>query len=68
MFCECKWQDNVDAGKILNELKEKAKFVDWHNGNRKERYAIFAKSFKKAIKEKDLQMFDLKDIERELKK
>ena len=46
LFCECKWQDDVNAGKILYGLKEKSKYVKWHDDNRKESFAIFAKSFK----------------------
>lgn len=67
LFCECKWQDKVDAGKILSELKERSKFVRWHNDKRKESYAIFAKSFREKIKEPDLLLFDLKDMERSIK-
>lgn len=62
IFGECKWKDNVDAEKILSQLKEKAKHVEWNNSKRKEKYAIFAKSFKKKIKQKDFFLFDLKDI------
>lgn len=62
LFCECKWQDNVNAEKILAELKEKAKSVRWNDNARKEHYAIFAKSFSKKIK--GLLMFDLRDIEK----
>ena len=62
LFCECKWQDKVDAKKISAELKEKAKFVDWKNDKRKEHYAIFAKSFKEKIKEPNLMLFDLRDL------
>lgn len=47
IFSECKWQDKVDAEKICKELAEKAKYVEWHNKVRKERFAIFAKSFSK---------------------
>lgn len=64
LFCECKWQDSVDAKKILAELKEKAKSVEWQNSTRKESYAVFAKSFKAKIKEPDLMLFDLKDLQR----
>ncbi len=64
LFCECKWQDNVNAEKILAELKEKAKYVQWNNGKRTEYFAIFAKSFKEKIKEPNLILFDLKDMER----
>ena len=63
IFCECKWKDNVDAEKILAELKEKTKSVKWNNDIRKEYYAIFAKSFKKKIKNQNIQLFDLKDIQ-----
>lgn len=63
-FAECKWQEKVKAEKILAELKEKARFVDWHKDERKEYYAIFAKSFKEKIKQPDLSLFDLKDLEK----
>ncbi len=62
LFCECKWQDNVDAKRVLSELKEKAKYVEWNNESRKECYAIFAKSFKEKIKEPNLFLFELKDL------
>lgn len=66
LFGECKWQENVEALQELRELRHKAAFVPWRNQNRKEYYAIFAKSFKdKNIKGVDL--FDLKDIENILK-
>lgn len=67
LFCECKWQDKVDAGRILRELREKAEYVEWNNDKRHEHYAIFAKSFKERIKEPDVMLFDLNDLERTLK-
>jgi len=67
LFCECKWQDKVDAPKILNELKDKSAYVDWNNSRRKEYFAVFAKSFKKKFKEKNVYLFDLKDIEKIIK-
>lgn len=67
MFCECKWRDSMDAGKILTELKEKAKYVEWNNGKRKEHYAIFAKSFKERIKKPNLVLFDLKNLEKAMR-
>lgn len=67
LFCECKWQDDVNAGKILFELKEKSKYVKWHDDNRKESFAIFAKSFREKVKEPGLILFDLKDMEKLLK-
>jgi uncharacterized protein len=66
LFCECKWKDKVDAQAILSELKEKAKLVDWNKEKRKESYALFAKSFKKRTK--GVMCFDLKDLERALKR
>jgi hypothetical protein len=63
LFAECKWQGNVNAGKTLSELREKTKNIDWHKEDRKEYFVIFAKSFKKKIKEKNVFCFDLKDID-----
>jgi len=62
LFGECKWKDKVDAFKVLAELKEKTKLVQWNNTYRKEHYVIFAKSFQEKIKEKDLTLLDLRDI------
>jgi len=45
LFCECKWQDNVHAEKLLGKLKEKAAHVPWGDKNRKEYYGIIARSF-----------------------
>lgn len=73
-FVECKWQNRVDAGKVLAELLKKAEYVEWPNKGdkekRKEYFAIFAKSFSKKISEfkgKKVYLFDLKDIEKILK-
>ena len=60
LFAECKWKNKVNPEKILEELKEKSKYVDWNNGKRKEYYAIFAKSFSKKIE--GVYLFDLKDL------
>ncbi len=62
-FCECKWQDNVNTEKVLGELKEKSKFVNWNTDKRNEYYCIIAKSFAKKIKEENVFLFDLKDLE-----
>ncbi len=67
LFGECKWQEKVNAEKILKELNEKAEFVQWNNEKRKEHFAIFAKSFKKKINEfegKKAYCFGLKDIKK----
>jgi AAA+ ATPase superfamily predicted ATPase len=63
VFGECKWGENVDAEKVFKELKEKSKLVDWNRNQRKEIFAVFAKSFEKKLKEENLYLFDLKDIE-----
>ncbi len=63
LFVECKWKENVDAQQILGELKEKSKFVQWNNEKRKEYFCIIAKSFKEKIREQNVLLFDLKDIE-----
>lgn len=64
LFGECKWQEKVDARKVLQELKEKAFYVEWNKLHRKESYALFAKSFKERITEPNLFLFDLKDLEK----
>ncbi len=71
LFAECKWQDSVNAEQTLSKLMEKSRYVDWHNKTRKEHYAIFAKSFKKKMNKwqnKPVYCFDLKDLEKALKK
>jgi hypothetical protein len=67
LFCECKWQKNVDAKRILYDLKEKSKFVEWNKENRAEYYAVFAKSFQNKISEPDTILFDLTDLENAIK-
>lgn len=67
---ECKWKEKVNALEVLKELEEKADFVDWNKGKRKETFVVFAKSFSKKTSEfnsKKAYCFDLKDIERALK-
>ncbi|MFZ3383239.1 MAG: ATP-binding protein, partial [Candidatus Methanoperedens sp.] len=61
LFCECKWLEKANAEKLLNELKEKAKYVNWHNDNREEYYVIVAKSF--AVKTKQAMCIDLMELE-----
>lgn len=62
LFCECKWQDNVNAEKLYEELKEKAKFVNWNNKNRKEHYAVVAKSF--SVRTGHARCVDLKELDK----
>ena len=70
LFGEVKWKENVDAKKVLKELVEKAEYVKWHNEERKEEFAVFAKSFKRKIESfegKKVYCFDLKDLEKMVK-
>jgi uncharacterized protein len=66
LYGECKWKDGVDGEKLLKELEKKVQYVDWSNKKRKETYAIFAKSFKRRIKKKNVFLFDLNDIVKRL--
>lgn len=66
LFGECKWQDRVNQKKVLHNLKEKARFVDWHLDERGEHYVIFAKSFKEKMGGADLTLFDLTDMRKYL--
>ena len=71
LFAECKWQSKVNALKIAKELAEKAEQVQWHNKERKESFAIFAKSFSKRIEElegRKVYCFDLRDLKKITKK
>ncbi len=68
LFGECKWKNNVRAEKLFEELRRKAEYVDWHRGKRKEYFVVFAKSFKQKVSGNGLYCFDLKDLERILKK
>ncbi len=66
LFGECKWQEGVNALEVVKECSKKSEYVDWNNKNRKESFAVFAKSFKNKINEfegKKVYCFDLKDIE-----
>ncbi|MCX6803839.1 MAG: ATP-binding protein [Candidatus Diapherotrites archaeon] len=71
LFCECKWQNKVNPEKIMTELIEKAKFVEWNNEKRKEEYILFAKTFTKKINvfnDKKVTCIDLKDMEKTMLK
>ncbi|MHA1149146.1 MAG: ATP-binding protein [Promethearchaeota archaeon] len=48
-FIECKWQEQVNAKKIVSRLIEKTTHVRWKLENRNEVFAVFAKSFSKTI-------------------
>ncbi|MEK6942398.1 MAG: ATP-binding protein [archaeon] len=71
LFAECKWQENVNTQTIALQLAEKARHVEWHNNERQEQYAIFAKTFSKKITQlegKKVHCISLKEIEKALQK
>ena len=71
LFGECKWKEKVNTREVLKELTEKAAFVEWNTETRKEVFAVFARSFSKKTSEfsgKKVYCFDLKDIEKLLKR
>jgi len=71
LFAECKWQEKLNPKPILESLTEKSRYVQWHNENRREYFAIFAKSFRNKPEEfegRPVFCFDLRDLERILKK
>lgn len=57
---ECKWRDDVDAGRIVSKLKRKGEHLKWNNDDRKENYLVFAKSF--AERTEMAECFDLHDL------
>ncbi len=54
----------MDSEKLFNELKEKAKFVNWNNKNRKEHYMVVAKSF--SVRTEHARCMDIKELEKVL--
>ncbi|MEM2133817.1 MAG: ATP-binding protein [Candidatus Jordarchaeaceae archaeon] len=64
LFAECKWQDHINAEEILEKLRNKSSSIKWHTENRKEQYAVFAKSFKKRVEEKNTYCYDISDLEK----
>lgn len=61
LFAECKWQDKVDAAKVLEKLKEKTLSFSQN----KKFYAVFAKSFKSRFEERGVLLFDINDLKKE---
>ena len=62
---ECKWKDISynQSLKILEELKEKASFVKWLDGERREYYGIIARKIenKSSLRKKGYFVYDLDD-------
>ena len=67
LFCECKWQDRVDAPRLLVALKKKTSLVPWNNKERKEYFCIIARSFSKRINAKNVTCMDLNDLYNRIK-
>lgn len=71
LFGECKLKEKVNALEILNKLRGKVGLVNYENIRMEESFAVFAKSFSKKVKEfegRKVYCFDLRDIEKALKK
>ncbi len=71
LFAECKWSNEKVGVEVYEELKRKAKLVQWHNDDRHEHYALFSKSGfteeMRGIAEKEhVLLFDLEAIEEAL--
>jgi hypothetical protein len=45
LFCECKWQENVNGERVLADLMAKSAMVSWHDERRKEFFCAVAWSF-----------------------
>ncbi len=60
IFVECKWKEDVDCEKVMENLRKKAEKVGWDG---EAMYAVFAKSFRK----KGDGCFDMNDIENSIK-
>jgi len=65
-FFECKWKQLKEetARRILEKLKQKSKYVDWHKDKRKEHYGLIAKQVenKGNLQKEGYMVFDLDDF------
>ena len=65
-FFECKWMDlkEGDCLKILEELKEKAKHVDWCNGSRVETFGLIGRKIegKERLRADGYLVWDMEDF------
>ena len=65
-FFECKWKDlkEKQAMKILDELKEKSKFVEWNLDNRQEFFGLIGKKIenKNKLRKQGFFVYDLRDF------
>ncbi len=69
LFIECKWSDlkEKEARQVLEDLKEKAKFVGWER--KKEYFGLMAKkiSGKETLRKEGFWVWDLEDFGKALK-
>ncbi len=62
LFGECKWSEDIDAGRLYHKLKGKSEEVRWSDESRGEKFVLFARSFKEMFEEDDLELIDLKRL------
>ncbi|MCQ1534896.1 DUF234 domain-containing protein [Methanosarcina sp. KYL-1] len=68
LFCECKWQKQPVDVDVLEELVEKAKFVEWYREERKEYFAVmarggFTEEAREIAREKGFLLFTVEDLD-----
>lgn len=68
LFCECKWQKQKIGPEVLAQLIEKAKYVNWHDKDRKEYFAVisragFTEKAEMFAEEKGVFLFTPEDFE-----
>lgn len=67
-FFECKWKElsYSQTQKILEKLREKTDFVNWHNSRRKEKYGVIAKKIqdKNGLRDNGFLVFDFEDFKK----
>ena len=71
LFCECKWKNKKADAKVLEELLDKAKFVDWNTGKRKEYFMFVSKNgftmeAEEFARRNNFLLFSLKNLEKVL--
>ena len=64
LFCEVKWQDNVNGKKVAFDLKHKAGLITWKEKKRNEMFMIIARSFSSVGDEKNVLFMDLDMLEK----
>ncbi|MBR1368007.1 hypothetical protein RJ53_00260 [Methanocalculus chunghsingensis] len=66
LFFECKWPElsTRDARSVIAALREKAEYVQWRDGDRKERYALVARKIdgKEQLRDEGYHVIDLEEI------